>query len=73
MDHWIDWDSGECRFDSEEFKALLEVCGGEGDGRTDEAWQAEWGSERMAGALSGEDLRPGGSCWRWAICQARGA
>lgn len=59
MDHWIDWDSGECRFDSEEFKTLLEVCGGEGDGHTDEVWQAEWGSERMAGALSGEDLRAG--------------
>lgn len=59
MDYWIDWNSGECRFDSEEFKTLLEVCGGEGDGYLGAAWQAEWGSERMASALSGADLRAG--------------
>lgn len=59
IDHWIDWDSGECRFDSEEFKTLLEVCGGESGGYTGAAWQAEWGSERMVNALSGADLRAG--------------
>lgn len=26
LDRYVDWDTGACRFDSEEFKALLELC-----------------------------------------------
>ncbi len=55
MDYWIDWSSGECRFDSEEFKSLLELCGREDDSYAN----AQWGEERMADALSGADLQSG--------------
>ncbi len=26
LERYVDWDTGECRFDSEDFKALLELC-----------------------------------------------
>ena len=55
MDRWVDWNSGECLFDSEEFKTLLELCGREDNSRMD----AEWGEERMSDAFSGVDLRAG--------------
>lgn len=28
MDEYVDWQSGECRFDSEDFRALVEFCAG---------------------------------------------
>lgn len=28
MDEYVDWQSGECRFDGEEFRALVEFCAG---------------------------------------------
>ena len=31
LDRWVDWSTGTCSFDSEDFKSILELCAGMGD------------------------------------------
>lgn len=47
---WIDWSTGECRFDTEEFKALLEVCG---------RFNEKVDMENWVDGANGVDLRAG--------------
>ena len=37
LGRWVDWSTGECHFDAEDFKSVLELCGrlGEGSGLDD--------------------------------------
>ena len=53
INRWIDWTTGECRFDSEEFKAVLALCGRMEDDAGEPDLE-KWG--RMA---NGIDLREG--------------
>ena len=54
LDRWIDWTTGECRFDSEEFKALLTLCAGLEDDTTSDMDMEKWNN-----LASGADLRAG--------------
>ena len=48
LDSFLDWDKGECRFDSEEFKSLLEFCNN---------FPAEYNWEDHAGEYDDEPTR----------------
>lgn len=53
-EEWIDWTTGECRFDSEDFKALLELSSRAEDKLSTEVDQEDW--NRLA---NGADVRAG--------------
>ena len=55
LNYWVDWSSGTCRFDSSEFKELLEVCKDEGP---EIPWE-ERDEDKTVAALDGTDLREG--------------
>ena len=55
LDYWVDWTSGTCRFDSDEFRELLEICKAEGPSIP---WD-DRDAEKVSDALDGADLRAG--------------
>lgn len=55
IDQWIDWTTGECRFDSEEFKALLELCGS----MEDDTSSFSEDPEKRSNLANGVDFREG--------------
>ena len=54
INDWIDWSTGECRFDSESFKNLLAMCG-----RLGEDAEGEFDMEQWSREASGTDIRAG--------------
>ena len=58
---WIDWSTGECRFDSESFKALLSMCSRLGED-TEGTDVEQWGR-----GASGVDIRAGRQLFMGAI------
>ena len=52
---WIDWTTGECRFDSEAFKAILALCGS----MEDDDSSAVEETEKWNNLANGVDLRAG--------------
>ena len=53
LNAWIDWGTGECRFDSEGFRALLSMCGRLGDDG------AGYDLELLSREANGVDIREG--------------
>ena len=55
LDRWIDWETGVCGFDGEEFKSILALCSGQGGGIDGEL---DWDNLKIR-ADAGEALRSG--------------